>query len=284
MQELRFEDYRNKQRETERFYRSPEERQETKFIRNFGMRIIGTANAFTVRDGTDVFGKNIQFLNTKGKIIHYPVEKNSNNQSPLIVRKKDEIAINRMRGIQGNEDSIQVMDEHHQLAKQERPEQIETLKVFSENQERVHKGIFGDRIKELKSLEYYMKKYGIPEWAWEGQRPGYDLNNVKVNKVEGAKGNFKFRESNNELFRWAPGLHEDKEDLNIISKEENSSFEGFNILKKNLINNLQETGLRNIQVKVTPSHGTETYVNFSYHEDRREEIENHLKKYANRYV
>lgn len=165
-------------------------------------------------------------------------------------------------------------------------EQEEILKLIPENQKRIYKAIWGYGVEEQKPLEYYMQKYDIPDWTWEGWRPEYDLNDIKVKTVEEAgidKSDFNFWDDNVEASRYVPDLHEDGS--NTISGEgATSNFQGFNILKQNLVNILQGSGLRNVQVNVSPSNGSETYVDFSYNEDRRDEIENHLKKYTNRYV
>lgn len=33
---------------------------------------------------------------------------------------------------------------------------------------------------EQKPLEYYMEKYDIPDWSWEGWKPEYNLDDIKA--------------------------------------------------------------------------------------------------------
>lgn len=159
------------------------------------------------------------------------------------------------------------------------------LKLVPENQRRIYKALWGYGVEEQKPLEYFMEKYKIPDWTWEGWRPEYNLDDIKVKTVDEAgldKSDFNFWDDDMEASRYVPDLQEDGS--NAIAGAPSSNFEGFNILKQNLVNILQGAGLTNVRVNVSPSNGTETFVDFSYNEDRSGEIEEHLKRHTNRYI
>jgi hypothetical protein len=167
-------------------------------------------------------------------------------------------------------------------ATQEERERI--LKLVPENQRRIYKAIWGMEVEEPKPLEYYMQKYHIPDWTWEGWRPEYNLEDIKVKVVQEYGldlSDFNFWEDDVEASKYVPDLHPGGNDYH---GQPATSFAGYQALRQNLIHILQGQGLQDVQVTVIPSDGTETQVNFVYTEDRSEEIEEHLRKYGSRYV
>lgn len=167
-------------------------------------------------------------------------------------------------------------------ANQEERERI--LELVPENQRRIYKAIWGMGLEPQKPLEYYMQKYRIPDWTWEGWRPEYNLEDIKVKVVQEYGldlSDFNFWEDDVEASQYVPDLHPDG---NEFKGEPASNFTGFQALRQNLIHILQGYGLQDVRVTVYPSTGSETNVHFTYTEDRSEEIEEHLRKYGSRYV
>ncbi len=158
------------------------------------------------------------------------------------------------------------------------------LKLVPENQRRIYKALWGMGLEDQKPLEYYMEKYDIPDWTWEGWKPEYNLEDVKVKVVQEAGldlSDFNFWNDDIEASQYVPDLQPDG---NSYEGSSASSFEGYNALRQNIINILQGQGLQNVKVSVLPSYGEETHVDFTYMEDRSKEIEEHLRQYGTRYV
>lgn len=167
-------------------------------------------------------------------------------------------------------------------------EKEKILKLVPENQRRIYKALWGMGLEDQKPLEYYMQKYDIPDWNWEGWRPEYSLEDIKVKAVQEAgldMSSFNFWDDDIAASQYVPDLQEGDGGGNEFYQERPpSNFKGFNALKQNLINILQGQGLRNVNVVVTPNVGSESQVNFTYTEDRQDEIEEHLRQYGSRYV
>lgn len=73
-------------------------------------------------------------------------------------------------------------------------------------------------------------------------------------------------------------------DGNNYEGKYDTDFKGFAELRQNLINVLQGQGLQDIQVSIVPSTGSETQIDMEYWEDRSHEIEDHLRRYGDRYI
>lgn len=158
------------------------------------------------------------------------------------------------------------------------------LELVPENQRRIYKAMWGMELEEQKPLEYYAEKYNIPDWDWEGWKPEYSLDDIKAEVVqkEGLDlSDFNFWEDDLIAAQYTPDLPGGNE---YIAPDPPSNFKGFQALRQNLANILNGTGLYDVKVTVTPSDGTESQVNIKYTEDRREEIEEHLRLYGERYV
>lgn len=167
-------------------------------------------------------------------------------------------------------------------ANQEDRERI--LELVPENQRRIYKALWGMGLEDRKPLDYYMQKYDIPDWTWEGWRPEYDLEDIKVKAVQEAGidlSDFNFWDDDIAASEYTPDLQPDG---NTYQGEAPDSFEGYQSLRQNIHNILQGQGLQNVQVVVKPSNGTETHVNVRYTEDRQREIEEHLRRHAESYV
>lgn len=159
------------------------------------------------------------------------------------------------------------------------------LELVPENQRRIYKAIWGYEEEPKKPLEYYMEKYNIPDWTWEGWRPEYSLEDIKVKVVQEHGldlSDFNFWPDNVEASKYVPDLT--PEGNQFRREEEIDSFEGFEALRQNLIQILQGQGLYDVRVAVQPSTGHESHVYINYTEDRSQEIEEHLRLYGERYV
>lgn len=164
-------------------------------------------------------------------------------------------------------------------------EKEKILKLVPENQRRVYKALWGMGLDEQKPLEHYMEKYNIPNWDWEGWKPEYNLEDIKVKTVQEAGldlSDFNFWEDDIMASQYVPDLQEGGG--NSYQGEPSSSFRGFNALRQNIVNILQGQGLYDVQVTVTPSDGAESQANVTYTEDRSGEIQEHLRQHGSRYV
>lgn len=158
------------------------------------------------------------------------------------------------------------------------------LQLIPENQRRIYKALWGMGLEDKKPLDYYMQKYDIPDWDWEGWKPQYDLDDVKVKAVEEAGldlSDFNFWTDDLEAAQYVPDLQPRG---NNYKGEEASGFSGYNALRQNIINILQGQGLQDVVVSVNPSNGSSSSVNVNYTEDRSGEIQEHLRMYGDRYV
>ena len=163
-------------------------------------------------------------------------------------------------------------------------EREKILSLVPENQRRIYKALWGMETEDKKPLEYYMQKYDIPDWNWEGWKPEYDLEDVKVKAVKEAGLNlteFNYWDDDVQASQYVPNLQGNN---NAYRGEQPNNFAGFNALRQNISNILQGQGLADVTVSVTPSNGNETDVNINYKEDRSKEIEEHLRMYGTRYV
>lgn len=163
-------------------------------------------------------------------------------------------------------------------------EREKILKLVPENQRRIYKALWGMGLEEQKPLEHYMQKYDIPDWDWEGWKPEYNLDDIKVKAVQEAgidMTDFNFWDDDIAASQYTPDLQSDG---NTYQGEPPDSFEGYNQLRQNIANVLQGRGLHDVQVVVKPSNGSETNVNIRYTEDRQKEIEEHLRRHADSYV
>jgi hypothetical protein len=161
------------------------------------------------------------------------------------------------------------------------------LQLVPENQRRIYNALWGMGLDEQKPLEYYMEKYDIPDWDWEGWRPEYSLEDIKVKAVQEAgldMSDFNFWDDDIEASQYVPDLQTDEGGGNHYQGEPASNFEGFNALRQNLINILQGQGLRDVSVMVSPNTGSESQVDFLYTEDRQAEIEEHLRRNGSSYL
>lgn len=159
------------------------------------------------------------------------------------------------------------------------------LKLVPENQRRIYKAMWGMGLEEQKPLEYYMQKYDIPDWDWEGWNPEYDLEDVKVKTVMNEDldmTEFNFWHDDVLASQYVPDLHDDGS--NNYLNEERVNFEGYQQLRQNIANILQGQGLYDVRVTVSPSDMQESNVNIDYIQDRSEEIEEHLRRDIMKYV
>lgn len=159
------------------------------------------------------------------------------------------------------------------------------LKLVPENQRRIYKALWGMGLEDQKPLEYYMEKYDIPDWTWEGWQPEYSLDDIKVKAVQEANldmSDFNFWDDDIQASQYVPNLQEDGG--NYFEGQPPSNFKGFSALRQNLMNILQGQGLRDISISVVPSNGQESQVNFNYTEDRSDEIQEHLRQNGSSYV
>lgn len=159
------------------------------------------------------------------------------------------------------------------------------LELVPDNQRRIYKALWGQGLEEKKPLEYYMQKYHIPDWDWEGWKPEYDLDKVKVKTVLEEKIDlepFNFWADDIVESKYVPSLKEDGS--NDIHTKPTNNFQGYQALKENLQAILQGQGLYNVKVVVNPSNGTTSDISMNYQQDRSGEIEEHLRRYANEYV
>lgn len=166
-------------------------------------------------------------------------------------------------------------------------EKEKILKLVPENQRRIYKALWGMGLEDQKPLEYYMQKYDIPDWTWEGWRPEYSLEDIKVKAVQEAEldmSDFNFWDDDVAASQYVPDLQKNTGGGNEFYGQEASNFQGFNALRQNLINILQGQGLRNVSVLVSPNIGTETSIDFRYSEDRSKEIEEHLRQHGGSYM
>lgn len=164
-------------------------------------------------------------------------------------------------------------------------EREKILKIVPENQRRIYKALFGYGLDEQKPLEYYMEKYSIPDWDWEGWKPDYSLDDIKVKAVQEQGldlSDFNFWDDDVTASQYVPDLQDDGG--NAIEPPKPSGFKGFQALRQNLISVLQGQGLYDVQVTVQPSNGHETHVQLDYMEDRRKEVEKELRENMDRYM
>ncbi|MCY9186596.1 hypothetical protein [Bacillus halotolerans] len=158
------------------------------------------------------------------------------------------------------------------------------LKLVPENQRRIYKALWGMDYEEQKPLEYYMEKYDIPDWSWEGWKPEYNLDDIKAKTVKEAGldlSDFNFWSDDLEAANYVPDLQSDG---NSYEGKNDTDFKGFDELRQNLISILQGQGLQDIKVSIIPSTGSETQIDMDYWEDRSHEIEEHLRKNGDRYI
>lgn len=163
-------------------------------------------------------------------------------------------------------------------------EREKLLKILPENERRVYKALWGMGLDEQKPLEYYMEKYDIPDWNWEGWNPEYNLDDIKVKAVQEAGldlSDFNFWEDDIIASQYVPDLNEEG---NAFTGKQTSNFKGFQALRQNLINILQGQGLQNVRVSVSPSNGSESQVNMTYREDRQREIEENFRQNMSQYL
>lgn len=163
-------------------------------------------------------------------------------------------------------------------------EREKLLKLLPDNEKRVYKALWGMGLEEQKPLEYYMEKYNIPDWSWEGWRPEYNLDDIKVKAVQEAGldlSDFNFWEDDVAASQYVPDLNRGG---NEFRGEQSSNFQGFQALRQNLINILQGQGLQNVRVSVSPSNGSESQVSMTYRQDRSREIEENLRQNMSQYL
>jgi hypothetical protein len=147
------------------------------------------------------------------------------------------------------------------------------LELVPENQRRIYRAIWGEELEEQKPLEYYAEKYNIPDVSWEGWRPEFSLEDIKVKVVqeEGLDlSDFNYWGDDIEASTYTP-------DVPNQQYEAQAEFLGYKNLEQNIRSIMQGEGLWDVQVTVSPSNGTETDVSVSYEEDRSQEISDHLK-------
>src|SRR5699024_12219780 len=154
------------------------------------------------------------------------------------------------------------------------------LSLIPENQHRIYKAIWGMDIDEEDKLDldHYIKKYHIPDADWDGWKPEFSLEDIKVNVVRDedlALMDFNYWNDDIERANLSPEL--DK-------AFDSPSFRGFNEVSENIREVMEGQGLRGVSVTVQPSNSDETNTRINYKEDRSKEIEDEFKFYMDQYI
>lgn len=128
-----------------------------------------------------------------------------------------------------------------------------------------------------KPLEYYEKKYGLPDWRWAGWRPETNIDDIKM-KTVAAEGmdltDFGFWEADLERAAYAPSLGADGS--NVL--ESHKTFAGFTKFKQSMQSILEGAGLWDVNVTVVPVDKSMTNVTVMYEQNRVMEVEAGIKK------
>ena len=160
-------------------------------------------------------------------------------------------------------------------------DQEKILELVPENQRRIYKALWGRGLKEQKPLEYYANKYYIPDPHWEGWKPEFNLEEIKLKVVQEKGldlGDFGFWHDDVMASRFVPSINEQN------SPYVENNFKGYKDLERNIRAIMQGQGLQNIQVSVMPSSSSSTNVHLRYQQDRSKEIEEHLRYNMSQYV
>jgi hypothetical protein len=149
------------------------------------------------------------------------------------------------------------------------------LQLVPENQRRIYKAVWGYGLEEQKPLEYYFTKYYLPDPSWEGWRPEFNLDDIKLKVVRNENldlSDFNFWPDDVEASQYAPNLNSEGNDIYA-----SDGFTGYRDLQQNIQAVLEGQGLYDVRVTVTPSNTPGTRVQFDYEYDRSDEIENYFR-------
>lgn len=128
-----------------------------------------------------------------------------------------------------------------------------------------------------KPLEYYEKKYGLPDWRWAGWRPEVNIDDIKM-KTVAAEGmdltDFGFWEADLDKASYAPSLGSD--DSNAL--QSTKTFAGYTKFKQSMQSILEGAGLWDVNVTVVPVDKKMTNVTVMYEQNRVMEVEAGIKK------
>jgi hypothetical protein len=160
-------------------------------------------------------------------------------------------------------------------------EQEKVLELVPENQRRIYKAIWGYGLEPQKPIEYYAQKYNIPDPTWEGWRPEYNLEDIKLKVVQQYGldlSDFNYWNDDIEAAQYVPDIP--YEDIHAAPPP----FRGYKDVEQNIRDIMQGQGLYDVQVTVQPSYGNETNVYIEYEEDRSKEIEREFKYNMDSYL
>jgi hypothetical protein len=148
------------------------------------------------------------------------------------------------------------------------------LELVPRNQRRIYKALWGYGDEEVPPLEEYFQKYVLPDADWEGWRPEFDLESIKLKVVQNQQldlSDFNFWPDDVEASRLAPDLTPYGNDL-----YQNEGF-SYKRVRRTIQEVLEGQGLKNVNVMVTPNTGSTTRIGIQYQQDRSDEIDNYLR-------
>ncbi|GAK42055.1 hypothetical protein TCA2_4547 [Paenibacillus sp. TCA20] len=151
------------------------------------------------------------------------------------------------------------------------------LEVIPENQRRIYKALWGIENEGPAPLEEVFSKFVLPDPGWIGWNPKVDLEDMKVKAVQEAgldMSDFNFWTDDVVSSSYLPDISPEGNDVYLNGPQ----FSGYQEMQNNIRAVLEGQGLTDVDIRIAPSGGNETNVNFRYEEDRSHEINNYFKE------